>query len=68
MSIVPAQWHWLFSLNPAVGFIEGFRWSLLGSSGLTFEMAAISTLSTMVFLFSGVLIFQRIERGFADVI
>ncbi len=68
ISIVPAQWRWLFSLNPAVGFIEGFRWALLGSSGLTFEMVAISTLSALVFFFSGVFIFRRIERGFADVI
>lgn len=68
MSIVPAQWRWLFSLNPAVGFIEGFRWALLGSGGLTFEMTAISTLSASVFFLSGVLIFRRIERGFADVI
>lgn len=68
MSIVPAQWRWLFSLNPAVGFIEGFRWALLGSSGLTIEMIVISTISAVAFFLSGVFAFRRIERGFADVI
>jgi lipopolysaccharide transport system permease protein len=68
MSIVPAQWRWLFSLNPAVGFVEGFRWALLGNSALTAEMVVISTLSSLAFFLSGVFVFRRIERGFADVI
>lgn len=68
MSIVPEKWRWLFSLNPAVGFIEGFRWSLLGSSGLTLQMVLVSSISAIVFFLSGVFIFRRIERGFADVI
>ncbi len=68
MSIVPNEWHWLVSLNPAVGFVEGFRWALIGSNGLTAEMVLISTLSSILFLFGGLTIFRRIERGFADVI
>jgi lipopolysaccharide transport system permease protein len=68
MSIVPEQWRWLFSLNPAVGFIEGFRWALLGSSTLNAEMVTISTISALVFFFSGLFLFRRVERGFADVI
>jgi len=67
-SIVPEKWRWLLSINPAAGFVEGFRWALLGSSNLTVNMVIISTLSTLVFLFSGIMIFRRIERGFADVI
>lgn len=68
MTIVPEQWRWLFSLNPAVGFVEGFRWSLLGSSGLTFEMVLFSSLSAVILFTSGALLFGRIERGFADAI
>lgn len=68
MSIVPEQWRWIFSLNPAVAFIEGFRWALLGSNGLTWEMIVISTLSSIVFFIGGLVVFRRIERGFADVI
>lgn len=68
MSIVPEQWRWLFSLNPAVAFIEGFRWALLGSTGLTFEIVVISAVSSVVFFIGGLVVFRRIERGFADVI
>ncbi|MBC8549043.1 MAG: ABC transporter permease [Candidatus Brocadiales bacterium] len=68
MSIVPEKWRWLVSLNPAVGFIEGFRWALLGSNSLTLDMVLISTASCLVFFFSGLYIFRYMERGFADVI
>ncbi len=68
MSIVPKQWQWIFSLNPAVGFIEGFRWAMLGSNGLTIQMVIVSTISSITLFISGMVIFSRIERGFADVI
>ena len=68
-SIVPERWRLLYSLNPAMGFIEGFRWALLGGeSPLTVQMVAISTLGALVAFVSGAFIFRRIERGFADVI
>ena len=67
-SIVPARWQTLFSLNPAVGFIEGFRWSLLGSSTLTPQMVINSMIGGLLVFFSGAYIFQRVERGFADVL
>ena len=68
-SIVPERWRLLYSLNPALGFIEGFRWALLGGeSPLTVQMVAISTLGALVAFVSGAFIFRRIERGFADVI
>lgn len=68
MSIIPEQWRWVVSINPAIGFIEGFRWSLLGSQGLTREMFLISTISAIVFFVFGLIVFRRVERGFADVI
>ena len=68
-SIVPERWRLLYSLNPAMGFIEGFRWALLGGeSPLTVQMVAISSLGALVAFVSGAFIFRRIERGFADVI
>jgi lipopolysaccharide transport system permease protein len=67
-SIVPARWQMLFSLNPAVGFIEGFRWSLLGRSALTPQMVVNSLIGGLLLFFSGAYIFQRVERGFADVL
>ena len=67
-SIVPPRWQFLFSLNPAVGLIEGFRWSLLGTNTLTLEMVVVSTLIGLLTLVSGAYVFRRIERGFADVL
>lgn len=67
-SIVPPEWRFLFSLNPATGFIEGFRWALLGRSTLSIEMVAISTLMALAAFVSGAFVFRRIERGFADVL
>lgn len=67
-SLVPERWRWLYSLNPAVGFIEGFRWSLLGRSTLDWWMVIASTLVSALMFISGAFFFRRVERGFADVI
>ena len=67
-SLVPQRWQFLFSLNPAVGFIEGFRWSLLGTGSLTLEMVLVTTLIGLLTLLGGAYVFRRIERGFADVL
>lgn len=68
MSIVPKEWHWVFALNPAVGFIEGFRWAVLGKSALDAETVWISIIIAFVALLSGAFFFRRAERDFADVI
>lgn len=68
-SVVPAKYRLLFSLNPAVGVIDGFRWSLLRGQPLPWwPDLANSLLVTALFYFSGVWYFRRMERGFADVI
>ncbi len=67
-SIVPEEWAVLYSLNPMVGVIEGFRWALLGQGEFSWISFGISSaVGFFVFLF-GALVFRRIERGFADVI
>ena len=67
-SIVPQKFRGLFALNPAVGFVEGVRWSILGSSSLTTEMTVISLVSGIVLFLSGLWYFRRTEEYFADVI
>jgi lipopolysaccharide transport system permease protein len=67
-SIVPEKLRWIYSLNPAVGFIEGFRWALLGHSALTVQMIGITLIVSVLAFVSGAFFFRRIERGFADVI
>jgi lipopolysaccharide transport system permease protein len=55
-------------LNPAVGFIEGFRWAVLGHSVLNPSLLCITIVMSLVVLFSGAFFFRRAERGFADII
>ncbi|MNT43780.1 ABC-2 type transporter [compost metagenome] len=66
-SIVPEKWRLLYSLNPMVGIIDGFRWCLLGGQNpLHWEALAISVGITIVLLIPGIRFFRRTESGFAD--
>ena len=59
----------LYSLNPVVGVIDGFRWAIGGvNEPLYFPGLAISALVTAFFLWLGIWYFRRMERTFADVI
>ena len=66
--LVPGHIRWLYGLNPAVGFIEGFRWSLLGRSSISPEIVAAMTITSLLAFVSGILFFGCVERGFADVV
>jgi lipopolysaccharide transport system permease protein len=68
-NIVPDQWRLLYSLNPMVGVIDGFRWAILGDeAGLYWPGFALSTSLVMLLLVSGIWYFRKMERTFADVI
>jgi lipopolysaccharide transport system permease protein len=67
-SLVPPSLRLVFSLNPAVGFIEGFRWSLLGRSALNPTMVLSTVAGAVLLLVSGAMVFRRVERSFADVL
>ena len=67
-TLVPEKWQALYSLNPMVGVINGFRWALLGAP-TPFDMYfGISVVSALVILATGVSYFKRMERTFADTI
>jgi lipopolysaccharide transport system permease protein len=68
VSLVPEQWQLLYSLNPMVGVIEGFRWALLGKESPNVPAMVISIVAVMALLFSGVVYFKKMERTFADVV
>jgi lipopolysaccharide transport system permease protein len=68
VSLVPEKWRLLYSLNPMVGVIEGFRWTLLGAEAPPFGVIAVSTAMVVVLLLGGIVFFKRMERTFADVI
>jgi lipopolysaccharide transport system permease protein len=68
-SMIPERWRLLYSLNPMVGVIEGFRWSLLrGTSPLDVAVLGTSVFLIVLTCASGVWYFRRMERTFADVI
>jgi lipopolysaccharide transport system permease protein len=67
-SMVSGRWQMLLALNPAVGFIEGFRWAVLGRSALNLNILLVSILMSVLALFSGAFFFRRVERYFADII
>ena len=64
---VPAQWRALYALNPMVGIIDGFRWSLLGGRvALDAQSTAIALAVTAAVLALGLWYFRRMEHSFAD--
>jgi len=68
-SIVPEQWRLLYAMNPMVGVIDGFRWALLrGGTELHWPGILLSTLLSLLLLFSGLWYFRKTERVLADVI
>jgi len=67
--IVPEQWRLLYSLNPMVGVIDGFRWAILGGeSSLYLPGFALSLGLVGLMFFSGIWYFRKMERTFADVV
>jgi lipopolysaccharide transport system permease protein len=65
-SLVPERWRLLYGLNPMVGVIEGFRWSLLGVGKGPSPMLAISATIAIVLFISGIIWFHRREQTFVD--
>lgn len=68
LSIVPAHWKWLYSLNPMVGVIEGFRWAVFGKGAPDIPSIGLSVFVIGVLLVGGLIFFRRMERSFADLI
>jgi len=67
--LVPDRWRLLYSLNPMVGVIDGFRWAILGNeSQIYWPGFLLSNTLVLVLLVSGIWFFRRMERTFADVI
>jgi lipopolysaccharide transport system permease protein len=67
-NVVPQEWRWLYSLNPMVGVIDGFRWAILGEQNLYWPGFWISVVGVTFIIITGIWYFRRTERTFADVI
>lgn len=68
-SIVPEQWRLLYSLNPMVGVIDGFRWAIIGGNyQIYWPGFVLSLVVVSVLLAGGIYYFRKTEKTFADVI
>lgn len=68
-SVVPEQWRLLYSLNPMVGVIDGFRWAILGGeSNIYLPGFVLSWCIIIFFLWLGIRQFRKMEKHFADII
>jgi len=67
--IIPAEWRLLYSLNPMVGVIDGFRWCILGGQSAVYLPGLMESIAVAsFFLWFGVRRFRRTEASFADLI
>lgn len=67
-SIVPEKWRLLYSLNPLVGIIEGFRWAIIGTENLYLPGLVLSIAVVGMMLVTSIRYFRKTEKIFADVI
>lgn len=68
-NIVPEKWRLLYSLNPMVGVIDGFRWALLGGESKLYLPGLFASIAlTLIVFITGVKYFRSTERTFADIL
>jgi lipopolysaccharide transport system permease protein len=66
--VIPEKWRLLYSLNPMVGVIDGFRWAICrGASGLYVPGFILSLTVVALFLWLGIWYFRKTEKSFADI-
>lgn len=68
-NIVAPEWRLLYSLNPMVGVIDGFRWAILGKEAFIYLPGFLLSIALVfLVLVTGIWYFRKVERTFADVI
>lgn len=67
-SVVPEKWRLLYSLNPVVGIIDGFRWCILGTASIYWTGLGVSMVVIGSLLLVGIRQFRQMEKTFADLI
>lgn len=63
--VINEKWRMLYSLNPMVGVIDGFRWCILGDP-MHWRSFLVSIVITIFFLWAGIYYFRKMEKSFAD--
>jgi lipopolysaccharide transport system permease protein len=68
-SYIPAQWQFVYALNPMVGVVNGFRWAMLGTPQGAPDLSLLISIGVaLLILISGLFYFRRMEREFADMV
>lgn len=68
-NVIPSQWRFLYSLNPIVGVIDGFRWCILGGNSQLYMPGFLVSIAAIgLFLWIGVRQFRQMENTFADLV
>lgn len=68
-SIIPNKWRFIYNLNPMVGVIDGFRWSVLGGGSPLYWPGFMLSVGVIIFfLWLGIWSFRKMENSFADLI
>ena len=68
-SNISEEWRPLYALNPMVGVIDGFRWSISGGTKpFPWQSVDIALVAIAFLLITGIWYFRKTERTFADII
>jgi lipopolysaccharide transport system permease protein len=68
LASAPENYKWLIKLNPMSSIIEGMRYALLGKGDFTLNGLLYSTITTLVMLAIGTIVFNKVEKSFVDTV
>jgi lipopolysaccharide transport system permease protein len=67
-TVVPANWRWLYGLNPMAGVVEGFRWAVTGRGKAPGVLVLVSATTVLLLFLGGVVYFKKMESKIADTV
>ncbi len=68
LSAAPVKYRSLIAANPMTELIETFRFGFLGTGSFSWAALGYSTVVTIVLLFLGTIIFNKVEKSFVDTV
>jgi lipopolysaccharide transport system permease protein len=68
VSSIPEKYRWIILANPVSSIVETFRYAFLGSGSFSWSSLGYSTAFTLVILFTGIVIFNKVEKSFTDTV
>jgi lipopolysaccharide transport system permease protein len=68
LSLVPESYRWIYSLNPMVFIIEGFRYAFMGQGTVYLSQIVVSFIVSVLVVWVGVILFNKTERTCVDII